>query len=103
LASERPADEKQPPADGEQSQADGEQPQAGERTSAGVEQECMPCGGRGTLISRLGGQESELRCPWCEGSGQRRAGVDAQAGWLAERDAAASESSKDASTDASLS
>jgi hypothetical protein len=46
----------------------------------------MPCGGRGTLISKLGGQESEVRCPWCEGSGQRRPGIDAQAHWIAERE-----------------
>jgi hypothetical protein len=44
-------------------------------------QECMPCGGRGTLISKLGGEESVVRCPWCEGSGERRKGVDAQAHW----------------------
>jgi hypothetical protein len=44
-------------------------------------QECMPCGARGTLISKLGGQESTVQCPWCEGSGQRRPGIDAQAHW----------------------
>jgi hypothetical protein len=41
----------------------------------------MPCGGRGTLISKLGEQESTVRCPWCEGSGQRRPGIDAQGHW----------------------
>jgi hypothetical protein len=71
-------------ADGGRATADAEQAQA-DGAQADAEQECMPCGGRGTLISKLGGQESVLRCPWCEGSGQRRAGVDAQAGWLAER------------------
>lgn len=44
-------------------------------------QECMPCGGRGSLISKLGGEESAVRCPWCEGSGERRKGIDAQAHW----------------------
>lgn len=41
----------------------------------------MPCGGRGTVISKLGGEESVVSCPWCEGSGQRRKGLDAQAHW----------------------
>jgi DnaJ-class molecular chaperone len=44
-------------------------------------QECMPCEGRGSLISRLGGEESTVSCPWCEGSGERRKGIDAQAHW----------------------
>lgn len=44
-------------------------------------QDCMPCGGRGTLISKLGGQESTVQCPWCEGSGKRRKAIDAQAHW----------------------
>lgn len=52
----------------------------------------MPCGGRGTLISRLGGQERTVSCPWCEGSGRRRKGVDAQSGWL-EQDASAGDPS----------
>lgn len=41
----------------------------------------MPCGGRGSLISKLGEEESVVQCPWCEGSGQRRKGIDAQAHW----------------------
>lgn len=45
--------------------------------------ECMPCGGRGTLVSKLGGQESTVECPWCEGSGKRRKDMDAQAHWAA--------------------
>jgi DnaJ-class molecular chaperone len=44
-------------------------------------QDCMPCGGRGKLISKLGGQESTVQCPWCEGSGKKRKGIDAQAHW----------------------
>lgn len=57
---------------------------AGEQADAA--QECMPCGGRGELISKLGGQERVVKCPWCEGSGRRRKGIDAQAGWLEQRD-----------------
>lgn len=49
----------------------------------------MPCAGRGIVISRLGGQEHEVQCPWCEGSGRRTPGIDAQGKWLAEREAAA--------------
>jgi hypothetical protein len=48
----------------------------------------MPCGGRGTLISRLGGQERTVSCPWCEGSGHRRKGLDAQSGWLQQGESA---------------
>jgi hypothetical protein len=34
------------------------------------------------VISHLGGTASTVTCPWCEGSGVRIAGVDAQARWL---------------------
>ena len=44
--------------------------------------ECMPCRGTGKLISNLGGAPSTVTCPWCEGSGTRAPGVDAQAKWL---------------------
>lgn len=47
----------------------------------------MPCVGRGTVISRLGGDPHPERCPWCEGSGQRREGIDAQAHWGGQGDA----------------
>ena len=43
--------------------------------------ECMPCRGSGELISNLGGEPSKVACPWCEGSGVRIAGIDAQAHW----------------------
>ncbi len=43
----------------------------------------MACRGSGKLISNLGGSPSTLACPWCEGSGQRVPGIDAQARWLA--------------------
>jgi hypothetical protein len=42
---------------------------------------CMPCRGEGTLISNLGGETKKVQCPWCEGSGERRPGIDAQAAW----------------------
>jgi hypothetical protein len=42
----------------------------------------MPCRGTGKVISNLGGAESTVTCPWCEGSGVRVAGVDAQGKWL---------------------
>lgn len=45
----------------------------------------MPCAGRGVVISRLGGEEHDVSCPWCGGTGERQEGVDAQARWIAER------------------
>jgi hypothetical protein len=42
---------------------------------------CIPCRGEGTLISNLGGEPKKVPCPWCEGSGERRPGIDAQAAW----------------------
>jgi DnaJ-class molecular chaperone len=32
---------------------------------------CSACRGTGTVISNLGGERSELPCPWCEGRGLR--------------------------------
>ncbi len=43
--------------------------------------ECMACRGTGQVISNLGGTPSTVTCPWCEGTGVRRAGGDAQARW----------------------
>jgi hypothetical protein len=43
----------------------------------------MPCRGTGRVISNLGGTPSEVACPWCEGSGVRMQGIDAQASWPA--------------------
>jgi hypothetical protein len=45
-------------------------------------QECMPCRGTGKVTSNLGGQSSLVGCPWCEGSGTRQAGIDAQSTWI---------------------
>jgi DnaJ-class molecular chaperone len=42
---------------------------------------CMPCRGTGKVVSNLGGESQLLSCPWCQGSGVRTAGVDAQAAW----------------------
>jgi DnaJ-class molecular chaperone len=44
--------------------------------------ECMPCRGTGKVISGLGGEQNPVTCPWCDGSGERQSGVDAQAKWL---------------------
>ncbi len=46
----------------------------------------MACGGGGMVISNLGGSPSKVTCPWCEGSGVRRPGIDAQARFLAARE-----------------
>ncbi len=46
----------------------------------------MACRGRGRVISNLGGVQSEVACPWCEGSGMRVPGIDAQATWRAQRE-----------------
>jgi DnaJ-class molecular chaperone len=39
---------------------------------------CRPCRGTGKVISMLGGERSELPCPWCGGTGVRDPGRDAQ-------------------------
>jgi hypothetical protein len=38
----------------------------------------MACRGTGRVISGLGGTPHEVVCPWCEGSGHRIPGIDAQ-------------------------
>ena len=32
---------------------------------------CFPCRGTGKLISKLGGEENQVTCPWCNGTGKR--------------------------------
>ena len=39
---------------------------------------CMPCHGSGKVVSNLGGEASEVTCPWCRGGGERLTGLDAQ-------------------------
>jgi hypothetical protein len=41
----------------------------------------MPCRGTGKVISNLGGESQKVPCPWCEGSGVRTSGIDAQTAW----------------------
>lgn len=41
-------------------------------------QTCTPCRGTGKVISNLGGEQREMICPWCEGSGEFKPGHDAQ-------------------------
>jgi hypothetical protein len=41
----------------------------------------MACRGSGRVISNLGGTPKELTCPWCDGTGVRVPGIDAQARW----------------------
>jgi len=43
----------------------------------------MPCRGTGAVVSYLGGEANSVSCPWCEGTGTRHPGIDAQARWLA--------------------
>lgn len=50
--------------------------------------ECMACRGTGRVISNLGGSPSAIECPWCGGRALRINGHDAQAHWIAEREAA---------------
>jgi DnaJ-class molecular chaperone len=41
-------------------------------------QTCTPCRGTGRVISNLGGEQREITCPWCEGSGKYMPEHDAQ-------------------------
>lgn len=45
--------------------------------------DCLACRGGGQVISNLGGDARPVPCPWCEGSGVRLVGHDAQARWRA--------------------
>jgi DnaJ-class molecular chaperone len=40
---------------------------------------CAPCRGTGLVISNLGGKQTRVTCPWCEGGGVQLPGHDAQA------------------------
>lgn len=61
---------------------------SGEAEASHGPQECMPCRGTGKVISGLGGKNSKIPCPWCEGDGVRKQEVDAQARWSSEEGAA---------------
>ena len=39
---------------------------------------CLACRGTGKVRSGLGGTPHEVTCPWCEGTGHRIPGLDAQ-------------------------
>ncbi len=39
---------------------------------------CLACRGTGQVSSGLGGTPHLLTCPWCQGTGHRIAGIDAQ-------------------------
>jgi hypothetical protein len=45
----------------------------------------MACRGTGRVISNLGGAPQDVTCPWCDGTGVRVPGIDAQARWPRER------------------
>jgi len=40
---------------------------------------CTACRGTGQVVSTLGGSPQSVPCPWCEGTGRRIPGHDAQA------------------------
>jgi hypothetical protein len=56
---------------------------ADETPSAPGAGDCFACRATGQVVSRLGGESQLIPCPWCEGSGLRLAGHDAQARWRA--------------------
>jgi DnaJ-class molecular chaperone len=50
----------------------------GAAMSTGDGMTCAACLGTGKVLSSLGGTPHEVVCPWCEGSGHRIPGIDAQ-------------------------
>jgi DnaJ-class molecular chaperone len=46
--------------------------------------DCLACRATGQVVSNLGGEGKQVPCPWCEGSGVRLTGHDAQARWRVE-------------------
>ena len=59
----------------DQSQDSAQEPAGASRTP------CSPCRGTGTVVSMLGGQRSELKCPWCQGTGVQAPVQDPQTRW----------------------
>ena len=53
-----------------------------------AERACTACRGSGAVISHLGGVDSTVTCPWCDGTGVRAPGLDAQARWTGAASAA---------------
>ena len=49
-----------------------------DQTTAAGAQTCTPCRGTGQLTSGLGGTPHQVTCPWCQGTGVRIPGIDAQ-------------------------
>jgi DnaJ-class molecular chaperone len=39
---------------------------------------CLACRATGQVTSGLGGTPHQVTCPWCQGTGHRIAGIDAQ-------------------------
>jgi len=39
---------------------------------------CLACRGTGQVNSGLGGTPHQVTCPWCQGTGHRIPGIDAQ-------------------------
>jgi hypothetical protein len=72
---------------------------AGDAASSAGAPQCMPCRGSGKVLSNLGGESSLVSCPWCEGTGVRQQGVDAQQHWR-EREGAESASAASAESSA---
>jgi hypothetical protein len=54
---------------------------AGETPTTPGPGDCLACRATGQVISNLGGEPRNVPCPWCEGSGVRLTGHDAQARW----------------------
>jgi hypothetical protein len=52
-----------------------------ENTSPPGPGDCLACRATGQVVSNLGGEPRRVPCPWCEGSGLRLSGHDAQARW----------------------
>lgn len=52
--------------------------EAADGQAADGQAECLACRGTGRVSSGLGGTPHEVACPWCQGTGHRIPGIDAQ-------------------------